>query len=375
MANILALVNQKGGCGKTTTAIHLAAAFARRGMRCLLIDLDPQSHAAMGLGVEIPAEKPTLSEVLSRTALTGAGPDLDQAIVCARPGIHLVPANLGLAALEARLANVPGREERLSEHLAQIVDDWDVALIDSPPNLGLLTVNALVAADEALIPFEPATFALQGVERVLATIELVANQTEHRVTPRALPTMVPTHDLFASSLVHEFRDQHPGLVLPSRVRRSSLFPRAAAQGKSLGEVFPRAAAWRDYRNVADILARGWAESRPVTARFTGLRVVGQGVAFSHPELLPEDIQLAGSFNDWVPDRGVELRQLSNGGWMKFAVVPPGSYEYKFVVRGDWCNDPENPVCVPNDLGGTNSLIEVVPTPAVRAAEARKPAQA
>lgn len=374
MAHVLALVNQKGGCGKTTTAIHLAGAFSRRGLRCLLIDLDPQCHAGMGMGIAPPADKPTLSDVLSRTALTGAGPDLEQAIICARPGIHMVPANLGLAALEARLASVPGREERLSEHLAQVVDDWDVVLIDSPPNLGLLTINALVAAGEALIPFEPATFALQGVERVLATIELVANQTEHRVVPRALPTMVPTHDLFASSLVHEFRDQHPGLVLPARIRRSSLFPRAAAQGKSLGEVFPRAAAWRDYRNVADILARGWAETRPASPHFTGLRPLGQGLAFTHPEIPPEEILLAGSFNGWVPDQGVELRRSSNGGWVKYIAAPPGRYEYKFVIHGEWCPDPENPHTAPNEFGGANSLIDFAPLPPSRPAESRKPAR-
>ncbi|MBP7148318.1 MAG: AAA family ATPase [Acidobacteria bacterium] len=360
MGRILALVNQKGGCGKTTTAIHVAAALAHRDLKTLLIDLDPQGHAAMGLGVELPSDRPTLSDVLSRTCLTGVGPSIGEAIVAARPGIDIVPANLGLAALESRLANVPGREERLAEHLAEITDNWDAIIIDSPPNLGLLTINALVAANEVTVPVEPSAFSAQGAERVLETIRVVAETTGHQLVVRVLPTMVSTNDLFASTLFGEFRERHPGLVLPLRIRRSALFPRAAARGCTIAEVYPRASAWRDYRETADELRRGWAQAAaPAAERFAGLKVVAGGIAFSHPHLGPEQVQLAGDFNDWTPDRSVQLRN-GGGTWTKFMPVRPGRYEYKFILNGEWVPDPENPRHAVSRMGTDNSLIEVPP---------------
>lgn len=358
---ILALVNQKGGCGKTTSAIHLAAAFAKRDLRVLLVDLDPQGHASLGLGVEAPTDRPSLSDVLAHTPLTGIGPALEQTIVAARPGLDVVPANLGLAGLEMRLATVPGREERLAEHLAEVVEGWDIVVIDSPPNLGLLTVNALVAAGKALIPLEPSPFSVQGIERILDTIKLVEEHTGHTIGARVLPTMVPGRDGYALELIESFRAAHPSLVLPVHVRRSVLFPRAAAMGRTLGEMTPHAPGWKDYLDTAETLAQEWradiAEGRP---RFTGLRVVAGGVEFSHPECEPAEVLLAGGFNGWLPDGGVELRDRGVRGWSKFLRLPPGRYEYKFIVRNEWIPDPVNPRRADNGFGVVNSVIDVPP---------------
>jgi chromosome partitioning protein len=359
---ILALVNQKGGCGKTTTAIHLAAALARRELRVLVIDMDPQGHASMGLGIDPPTDRPSISEILAHTPLTGMGPGLEQAIVAARPGLDLVPANLGLAGLEARLASVPGREERLAEHLSEIGEGWDVVIIDSPPNLGLLTMNALVAAGEALIPLEPSPFTVQGIERVLETIQVVEDHTGHQMTPRVLPTMVSSRDPYASELIERMGAAHPGLLLPVRVRRSVLFPRAASVGKTVGELSSHAPAWRDYIEAAEILSRAWetamAAGRP---RFMGLRVVSGGVEFAHPDLEPEEVLLAGEFNDWVPDHGVEFRDRGEAGWTKFLRLAPGRYQYKFIVHGEWMPDPVNPRRASNTVGTENSVVDI-PSP-------------
>jgi len=358
---VVALANQKGGCGKTTSAIHLAAAFARRGLRVLLVDLDAQGHATLGLGVRVPPDRPALSEILSHTPLTGVGPGLEQAIVAARPGLDVVPANLGLAGLEIRLATVPGKEERLSEHLAQVRRGWDVVLLDCPPNLGLLTLNAITASHEVLVPFDATPFGLHGVERVLATLELVERHTRHRARPRAFATLWNARDWHARVLVDRFRDEHPGLVLEPTIRRSVLFPRAAARGRTVAEISPRAAGWKDYLALADVLTEAWAEHLgAATPAFSGLRVVPGGVAFGHPDLPPERIRIAGDFNDWQPDAGVQVRRNADGSWEKFLPVPPGTYEYKFILDGEWIPDPANPRVRVSRLGTQNSLVDVPP---------------
>lgn len=360
MSLILSVVNQKGGCGKTTTAVHVACALATLDHRVLLIDMDPQGHAGLALGLEPSDHEPPLSEVLAHSPLTGIGRGLHEGIVAARPGIDCVPANLGLAALEAKLASVPGREDRLAEHLSEVGRGWEVIVVDAPPNLGLLTVNALVASHEALIPFEPSPFALQGVERVIETIDLVREMTGHRLEHRLLPTMVPARDRHAGELIGRAREQWGGRVMQHGVRRSVLFPRAAARGRGLCEISPRANAWQDYVRVTHELLDVWStEARLEAPRFRGLRVVPDGLAFDHPKLPPAELSLAGDFNGWEPDRGVRLLQ-SVDGWEKRLTVPPGRYEYKFLMEGIWTPDPWNPRHVFNPHGTENSVIEVPP---------------
>lgn len=360
MGQIVALVNHKGGSGKTTSALHLAAALARRDWRVLVVDLDPQGHAALGFGIQPLPEATALSDVLAHTPLSGIGPGLAQTILSARPGIDLIPANLGLATLEVRLAGVPGREERLAEHLAEIGDVWDLVLIDSPPNLGLLTINALMAAEEVILPFDPSPFSFQSLMRVLDTIRLIGTHKGRALLVHLLATMVPQKDRWAQDLVERVRSEFPGLVLQQMVRRSPLFPRAASVGKSVGELSDQAPAWQDYLNVANHLAGAWRQQQQEQKRFRGLVAVDGGVEFSHPDLEPQWIQLAGDFNGWVPDKEVVLTKQGPRRWIKFLSCPPGRFEYKFIVRGEWHVDPVNPRRVSSGLGTENSVIEVLP---------------
>jgi chromosome partitioning protein len=360
MSLILSVVNQKGGCGKTTTSVHLACALATLDRRVLLIDLDPQGHATMGLGLHAGDHAPPLSEVLAHSPLSGLGRGLHETIVAARPGIDCVPSNLGLAALEAKLSSVPGREDRLAEHLSEIGRGWELILIDAPPNLGLLTINALVASHESLIPIEPSPFSLQGAERVIDTIDLVREMTGHRLEHRLLPTMIGPRDRHAATVVEQARQRWGGRVMQHAVRRSVLFARSAARGRGVGELAPRAPAWQDYVRVAHELLETWqAEGRVEARRFRGLRVIPDGVAFDHPTLPPSQVRLAGDFNHWEPDRNVRLLQFVDG-WEKRLEVPPGRYEYKFLLEGVWTPDPWNPRHVYNPHGTENSVIEVPP---------------
>ena len=165
----IAIINQKGGVGKTTTAVNLAAALVqRRGRAVMLVDLDPQAHATLHLGIDPEADgHRSVYDVLTR------GLALAEVAQYAEDRLALVPAHIDLVAAELELADTPGREYRLSQALRPHGEHFDAAIIDCAPSLGLLTVNALAAADEVIIPLQAHFFALQGLGRLLQTIELV----------------------------------------------------------------------------------------------------------------------------------------------------------------------------------------------------------
>jgi chromosome partitioning protein len=165
---VLAVVNQKGGVGKTTTSVNLAAALAQAGRRVLLIDLDPQGNATMGSGVDKRAAARTVYHVLlGLCELTAARTRSEQG------GFDLVPANRELAGAEVELVELPGRETRLKAALERVLGEYDFVLIDCPPSLSLLTVNALTTAQRVLIPMQCEYYALEGLSDLVATIKRV----------------------------------------------------------------------------------------------------------------------------------------------------------------------------------------------------------
>ncbi|MDQ3524236.1 MAG: AAA family ATPase, partial [Chloroflexota bacterium] len=165
---VVAFVNQKGGVGKTTSAVNIAASLAGAGQRVLLVDIDPQGNATSSLGVERADLEFTIYD-----ALTGDADMVDARIAAVRDNIDLIPASPMLAGAEIELVDADRRERRLADALKPILRDYDVILIDSPPSLGLLTVNALTAAGSVVIPVQCEYLALEGVSQVLATIDLI----------------------------------------------------------------------------------------------------------------------------------------------------------------------------------------------------------
>lgn len=218
MPRVLAVVNQKGGVGKTTTAVNLAAALAQAGRRVLLVDLDPQGNATMGSGID----KRTVARTVYH-ALLGLGELAGIRTRAERGGYDLVPANRDLAGAEVELVDLPARETRLRAALERVAADYDFILIDCPPSLSLLTVNGLAAAERVLIPMQCEYYALEGLSDLVGTIKRVrANLNPGLEIAGLLRTMYDPRNTLSQQVSRElethFGDKVYRTVVPRNVR-------------------------------------------------------------------------------------------------------------------------------------------------------------
>ncbi len=249
---MVAFVNQKGGVGKTTSAVNIAASLARRERRILLVDIDPQGNATSSLGVERADLEFTIYD-----ALTGDADMANARVTAVRDNIDLVPASPMLAGAEIELVDSDRRERRLADVLGPILPDYDVVLIDSPPSLGLLTVNALTAAGSVVIPVQCEYLALEGVSQVLSTIDLIRKGLNPDLELLGvLMTMYDGRTKLAGHVVDEVRRYFPDHLFSAVVPRSVRLAEAPSFGQSITEYDPSSRGARAYVDVADeLLAR------------------------------------------------------------------------------------------------------------------------
>lgn len=252
-ARIVSLCNQKGGVGKTTTTISLAAALAEYGRRVLVIDFDPQGALSAGLGIGTH-EGLTIYDLLLNPKRPAS-----EAIQQTRiPGLDIIPANIDLSAAEVHLVNEVAREQILARVLRQVTGDYDVVLIDCQPSLGLLTVNALTASHGVLIPLECEFFALRGVALLIETIEKVRDRLNPAIElDGILATMFDSRTLHSREVLERVVDAFGNDVLETVIGRTVKFPDASVAGTPITSFAPEHPAAKAYRQLArELVARG-----------------------------------------------------------------------------------------------------------------------
>jgi chromosome partitioning protein len=379
----IAVVNQKGGCGKTITSINLSAFLAREQRRVLLVDMDPQGHATLGVLADVVPPARTMYDVFLQHA-GGQPAVLRDVIRPVRENLDVASADILLSAIPEALAGLDGRENILSNAIAGVSGEYDYVVVDCPPNVGLLTFNALKACSEAVVPMDPSFFSLHGIGKLLETLDVLAKETDHHIAARVLVTLYSGRSPFVKAVVDEVRRHCAGRHFDTVIRYSVKLAEAASHGVPIADFCKQCVGFDDYQALAAEVLRDEGRAprgERITMNGYSLRasadddevepsapaLTAEGVMFSIEAFDAEQVHLAGDFNDWSLD-GSEMEPIG-GVWKKVVKLPPGRYRYRYVIDGHWQSDPLNAEVAPSPYGGDDSILVVDESDAVRTHEA------
>lgn len=267
---IVAIINQKGGCGKTTTSVNLAACLARLGQKTLLVDMDPQGHCGVGLAVPEEQIERTIYDAMI-DAGDGRVASMEEVVWQIATDFDLAPSNIKLAAFEQVFAGRAGREDRLGNALESVRSKYDWVILDCPPSVGLLTFNALKCCDEAIVPVETGYFSLHGLTKMMETLEVMRKQCNREIMVRVLPTLYDTRTKLAREVLSELRSKFRDYLMESTVNFNTKLKEAASFGQPITEYDPGSRGYKDFVNLArELMGHRPVEIEPMPTEQQGM---------------------------------------------------------------------------------------------------------
>jgi len=401
---IIAIVNQKGGCGKTTVSINLASALAGRGGRTLLVDMDPQSHCAVGLAVPEEQIEQSIYDILISNS-RGEPLRLSEVLWQISDNFELAPASIDLAAFEQQMSGIGERENCLRSVLQQVKSDYDYVIIDCPPSVGLLTFNAIRAATDVIVPVDMGYFSLHGLSKQLDTLSVLARQCSQEIDVMVLASMYDIRTKMGREILGELRKHFSGKMFKTIVNFNTKLKEAASLGQPISEYDPASKGHRDFQTLAEELVGADTQmhraelvgtlqdkleaisasaeellgsvEQPASsaeaeigetagaknldaklAELYGVRQAEDAVMFTTLYPRASTVQIAGDFNNWQPENTPLQKVGENGVWQIKLPMNKGKYRYRLVVDGQWQQDPYNEFTELNPYGEYNSVLEV-----------------
>jgi len=294
----IAIANQKGGCGKTTTAINLSSCLVLKGQKVLLIDCDPQSHATMGLDIHFDHEKTVYNIMTPRQTEPW---DIANIVVPVKDNFDIAPSSIRLSAIEQELAGRDGRENRLLQAIEPIEQAYDYVIIDCPPSIGHLCFNALRACEEAIIPIDMSLFSLRGIAELTDIMILLKNQCDHVIEARALVTMYDYRTRYSRHVLEKVKEQFGNRVFETVIRYNIRLRETVDYGLPVGDYDKHAIGQKDYEKLAaEVMSAGMVTETPQAHISDGshdilrktedyIRSVSEAPAPEEPAPEPEEI--------------------------------------------------------------------------------------
>ena len=345
---IISIANQKGGCGKTTLSVNIAAALSRLGSKTLLIDLDPQAHATFALGyMEKAAERKTSYDIFKLHFENQEIP-YDEIIIEDRNKLAFIPSNMMLSAAEINLGNINGAASILFKVLSNPrFQEYEYVIIDSPPSFGFLTLNSMYAADMIIVPIDLSYFSFNGINSVYRVTSLLSSETGRKPSVYFVMNIYDKRSNFAKDLAREAEQKVGPYLLETRVMSSVRLREAARVGKTIFEYDSKSSSALDFYNLtSEILTVEQREADNIMREFM-LHAPEAGAVY-----------VLGDFNDWQKTETNRLSKLETGHWSGHFNVKKGRHRYKFLVDDEWIRDPHNPQAETNIFGTVDSLLEV-----------------